>query len=236
MSATLTVLPLSVAAAAFAAAVFRPLRAFQAIALILSRAMYRVRLKGFEHLPDQGAALLVANHISYTDALLLGAFAPRPMRFVMDHRMFRSPLLGPFFRFVRAIPIAPAREDRACLEAAYEAIDEALANGELVCVFPEGRLTRDGEMDAFRPGVLRILERRPVPIYAAGLAGLWGSSFSYAHGRPGEKLFLRFRAPVAIHVGRVRGRGLEEMETKVTELIKQARCDAGASEHRPHAT
>ncbi|HJL26218.1 MAG TPA: MFS transporter, partial [Polyangiaceae bacterium LLY-WYZ-15_(1-7)] len=136
--------------------------------LLLARLVhlvYRVDVKGLrEHLPAEGAALVVANHASFVDAFVLEAVSPRPIRFVMDHRMARLPGLAWLFRLARVIPIASRKHDPALLAAAWEAIDEALATGEVVCVFPEGKCTRDGEVDVFRPGVERILARRPVPV------------------------------------------------------------------------
>jgi 1-acyl-sn-glycerol-3-phosphate acyltransferase len=177
------------------------LELLQGVARVGLRLCYRLDIRGMRSLPEEGAGLVVANHVSYTDAILLGAFAPRPMRFVMDHRVFRTPVLGYFFRLTRAIPIAPASEDARVKEQAFEAIHEALAAGELVCLFPEGKLTRDGQADRFRPGVERILERDPVPVYPVGLTGLWGSSFSYAHGRPGARFPARLRAAVSVRAG-----------------------------------
>jgi 1-acyl-sn-glycerol-3-phosphate acyltransferase len=106
------------------------------------------------------------------------AESPRPIRFVMDHRIFRTPFVGWLFRHAKAIPIAPAHEDAAMLARAYDACAQALADGELVCIFPEGKLTRDGEINPFRHGVTQIIERTPVPVVPMALRGLWGSVFS----------------------------------------------------------
>ena len=133
--------------------------------------------------PGEGAAVLVCNHVSYVDALVIGAASPRPIRFVMDHRIFALSPMRLFFRHAKAIPIAPARVDAAMLERAYEAIDAALAEGELVCIFPEGGITRDGSLQPFRPGVQRIVARRPVPVVPMALRGLWGSFFSRSGGQ-----------------------------------------------------
>ena len=95
-------------------------------------------------MPDEGAALLVCNHVSYMDALILAATVPRPVRFVMYYRIFNIPVLRWIFRTARAIPIAGAREDPALMQRAFDEIDATLAAGDLVCIFPEGALTRDG--------------------------------------------------------------------------------------------
>src|SRR5690606_23192166 len=121
---------------------------------------------------DEGPALLVCNHVSFMDALILGGCIRRPVRFVMYYRIFELPLLRFLFRTAKAIPIAGRKEDPVLLERAFDEVDRALANGELVCIFPEGGLTRDGAIAPFRPGVERILERRAVPVVPMALRGL----------------------------------------------------------------
>ncbi|CAG9274637.1 Lysophospholipid transporter LplT / 2-acylglycerophosphoethanolamine acyltransferase [Paraburkholderia unamae] len=148
------------------------------VAWVLVHTVYRVRLVHTERIPAEGAAVLVCNHVSYVDAIVIMAESPRPIRFVMDHRIFRSPFLGWVFRHARAIPIAPAHEDPTALDAAYDACAAALAEGDLVCIFPEGKLTRTGEMNPFRHGVTEILKRSPVVVVPMALRGLWGSAFS----------------------------------------------------------
>ena len=148
------------------------------IAWVLARTLYRVRSIETDRIPDQGAAVLVCNHVSFVDAIIIMGESPRPIRFVMDHRIFRIPLMNWFFRNARAIAIAPAREDPTMLEKANARIDAALADGDLVCIFPEGRITDNGELYPFKPGVRRIVERNPVPVIPMALRGLWGSFFS----------------------------------------------------------
>lgn len=161
------------------------------LAWLLVKTLYRLRVRGSNQIPDQGAALIVANHVSFADAVILMGSTPRPIRFVMDHRIFKTPLLGFIFRHSGAIAIAPAKENPELLEQAFARIDQALADGELVGIFPEGGITRDGEMQPFRPGVTRILQARPVPVIPMGLAGLWGSFFSRIEGRAMRKPFRR---------------------------------------------
>jgi 1-acyl-sn-glycerol-3-phosphate acyltransferase len=145
---------------------------------ILIHSVYRLRKSGLERIPDEGPAVLVCNHVSYVDALVISAACRRPIRWVMDHRIYALPLLNFFFRTVRAIPIAPAKEDPAALERAYDAVAQALSDGELVGLFPEGRLTPDGEMGVFRGGIQRILARSPVAVIPMALSGLWQSLFA----------------------------------------------------------
>jgi len=145
--------------------------------------MYRIRVRGLENIPEHGPAVIVCNHVSFMDALVIGGSVRRPVRFVMDHNIFKVPLMGFIFRTARAIPIAPAHEDPNALTKAFDRIDAELADGEIVCIFPEGKLTRDGEMNEFKRGVERILERRPVPVIPMALRGLWGSFFSRRDGK-----------------------------------------------------
>ena len=151
---------------------------------VLVNTMYRIKVRGLEHIPEHGPALIVSNHVSFMDALVIGGSVRRPVRFVMDHNIFRIPVMGFIFRTAHAIPIAPAREDPDALKKAFDRIDAELADGEIVCIFPEGKLTRDGEMSEFKKGVERILERRPVTVIPMALRGLWGSFFSRRDGKP----------------------------------------------------
>ena len=152
------------------------------VAWLLVKAVYRLRSEGVEHIPLNGPALLVANHVSFADAVILMGASPRPIRFVMDHRIFRSPLLGFVFRHCGAIPIASAKEDPALMEKAFAEVAAALADGQLVGIFPEGNITADGELQPFRPGVARVLAASPVPVVPMALSGLWGSFFSRIDG------------------------------------------------------
>ncbi|MBB5456740.1 MFS transporter [Paraburkholderia sp. Cpub6] len=150
------------------------------IAWLLVHTFYRIRLVHAERIPEQGAAVLVCNHVSFVDAIVIMAESPRPIRFVMDHQIFRSPFVGWLFRHAKAIPIASVHQDAALLARAYDLCAQALADGELVCIFPEGKLTRTGELNPFRHGVAEIVRRTPAPVIPMALRGLWGSVFSRA--------------------------------------------------------
>ena len=152
------------------------------IVWLLIHTVYRLRTEGLEHIPENGPAVIVCNHVSFVDALVIAAACRRPIRFVMDHRIFRWPVLSFVFRHSRAIPIAPAKEDPAMMEAAFAEVSKALAAGELVGLFPEGKITADGELCPFRPGITRILDANPVPVVPLALRGLWGSMFSRKDG------------------------------------------------------
>ena len=160
------------------------------LAWLLVHSIYRVRLEGLDHVPEEGACIIVCNHVSYVDAVVIAACVRRPIRFVMDHRIFRVPLLSWLFRTMRAIPIAPAREDAALKEAAFTEVRRALEAGEIVGIFPEGKLTDSGELNPFRPGVEQIVQVTPVPVVPMALRGLWGSFFSRAAS---GRAFARFR-------------------------------------------
>jgi 1-acyl-sn-glycerol-3-phosphate acyltransferase len=173
------------------------------VAWLMIRVLYRLRIDGVEeHVPDEGAAVLVCNHVSFMDALLLGGAVPRPVRFVMYYRIYRIPVLHWLFRTAGAIPIAGAKEDPALMERAFAEIDATLARGDLIGLFPEGGLTADGEIATFRPGIERILAARPVPVVPLALRGMWASMWSRRETRAGRsRLPRRFRARVELLAG-----------------------------------
>jgi 1-acyl-sn-glycerol-3-phosphate acyltransferase len=169
---------------------------------ILVNTLYRIKPQGLERIPDEGAALLVCNHVSYMDALIVGGVVRRPVRFVMYYKIFNIPGLRFIFRTAKAIPIAGRKEDPALLDRAFAQIDRALADGELVCLFPEGGLTRDGEIATFRSGLEQILARRPVPAIPLALRGLWGSVFNRRDSALGRsRLPRRLWSHIALAVG-----------------------------------
>ena len=161
------------------------------LAWLLIHAVYRLRTSGLEHVPEQGAAVVVCNHVSFVDAVVIMAACRRPIRFVMDHAIFRIPVLSFIFRTAGAIPIASRKEDPAMMERAFAEVAKALRAGELVGIFPEGRITDSGEVYPFRPGIERILEETPVPVVPMALQGLWGSFFSRKGGAAMTRPFRR---------------------------------------------
>ena len=148
----------------------------------LIHTLYRVEESGLDHVPLTGPAIVVCNHVSYVDALVIGAKLRRPVRFVMHKHIFRVPGLGLLFRLYKAIPIASAKSDPETLERALDQVADELARGQLVGIFPEGHLTHDGEIDVFRSGIEKMVERTPVPVVPIALQGLWGSFFSNCGG------------------------------------------------------
>jgi len=158
------------------------------IAWLLIHSVYRLEQKNLERIPEAGPALIVCNHVSFVDPVVIFAACRQPVRFIMDHRIFSTPILSFVFHSVRAIPIAPAKEDPEMMERAFAEADQALRAGEIVMIFPEGGITRTGELEPFRPGVRRILDANPVPVIPMALSGLWGSFFSRKGGAAMSKL------------------------------------------------
>jgi 1-acyl-sn-glycerol-3-phosphate acyltransferase len=170
---------------------------------MLVHSVYRLDKSGLEHVPDEGPALIVANHVSFVDALVIAAAVRRPVRFVMDHRIFGIPVLNFVFRTGKAIPIASSKEDPAMMQRAFDDVARALRDGNVVCIFPEGRITDTGEMHPFRPGLKRILEETPVPVVPVALRGLWGSFFSRAGGAAMRRPWrMRPFAKIGLAVGK----------------------------------
>ena len=188
------------------------------VAFLLTRCVYRFKVRGDENIPTKGAAILVCNHVSFVDAVLLMAASPRPIRFIMDSEIFRIPVLGWFFKLAKAIPIAPQRVDAAAYEQAFVQARAVLADGELLCIFPEGGITRNGELGEFKAGVMKLLQTSPVPVVPMALQNLWGSYFSRADGAAMRK---PFRRGVFSSVGLVAGAALAPSE--VTPAVLQER-------------
>jgi 1-acyl-sn-glycerol-3-phosphate acyltransferase len=160
-------------------------------ARVLAHTLYRFRVHGQEYIPQSGAAILACNHVSFIDAVLIMAASPRPVRFIMDYRIFANPFIGWFFRLCRAIPIAPKHEQPALYDSAFEACLNTLQNGELLAIFPEGGITRTGALQPLKSGILKITQQIPTPIIPMGLRNLWGSFFSRIEGAAMVKPFRR---------------------------------------------
>ncbi|MGE0330802.1 MAG: MFS transporter [Ramlibacter sp.] len=178
------------------------------VAWVASRLVYRFKVQGDENIPVEGAAIIVCNHVSFVDAVLLMAASPRPIHFVMDHRIFKLPVLGAMFRLAKAIPVAPQKDDPAVYEAAFECAAQVLRDGDLLAIFPEGGITRDGQLQPFKAGILKILERAKAdgvtaPVIPMALTNLWGSYFSRVEQVKGEQVAMvrPFRRGVFSRVG-----------------------------------
>ncbi len=168
---------------------------------LLIHSIYRVKTKGLEKIPQQGAAVLVCNHVSFVDALIIAGCIRRPVRFVMYYRIYQLPILHFIFKTAKTIPIASKHEDESQLKKAFDEIDQALLDGDLVCIFPEGKLTKNGEMNTFREGVEKIIARRAVPVLPMALHGLWGSAFSLHKANIFYRLLKGFKSCVGLHIG-----------------------------------
>ena len=197
---------------------------------VLIRVLYRLRFRGRQAVPARGAALVVCNHVSFMDALILGGGCPRPLRFLMDRPIYESRWLNWFFRIAGAIPVDSERCDPGGVRRALDEVSHALRQGEVVMLFPEGRLTPDGKVHRFRRGIDIILARDPVPVVPAGLAGLWGSWTSNRGGKALTKWPRRFRARVALYFGDPIPAGQAtraEMERRVATLKAKAEAEIG---------
>jgi 1-acyl-sn-glycerol-3-phosphate acyltransferase len=191
------------------------------IAFMISRCIYRFRVTGDHNLPTQGAAVLACNHVSFIDAVLLMAASPRPIYFVMDHRIFKTPVMGWFFKLLKAIPIAPRSEDPAMYEAAFESAAKVLREGDLLAIFPEGGITKNGELQPFKGGIMKILENAKrdgvdAPVIPMALTNLWGSFFSRAEG--GTAMVKPFRRGAWSRVGLNVGSAIRPSEVTPTTL------------------
>jgi 1-acyl-sn-glycerol-3-phosphate acyltransferase len=145
------------------------------VAKALVHVFYKIDHTGFDKIPERGPVLLIANHISYVDGLIVQAVCKRPVRFVIDQFIYEIPVVHYFLSLHKVIPILPRKEE---VEQALSRISELLEEGEVVCVFPEGRLTYTGNLGRFKPGIEWVIDRDPVPIYPIAIKGLWGSIFS----------------------------------------------------------
>ena len=169
------------------------------VAFLLTHVVYRFKVRGDQHIPTTGAAILVCNHVSFVDAVLLMAASPRPIRFIMDHRIFATPVLGTLFKLAKAIPIAPQKEDPVAYERAFAEARKVLAEGDLLCIFPEGGITKDGQLGQFKGGVMKVLQTHPVPVVPLALSNLWGSYFSRVE--KGSAMTKPFRRGLFSRVG-----------------------------------
>lgn len=192
---------------------------------LLLHLAYRLRFRGRGHIPASGPAIVVCNHVSFMDALVVGVASPRPLRFLMDKPIYESPWLNWLFRRVGAIPVDADRRDPGSVRQALAEVSRALRQGEVVMVFPEGRLTPDGEMQPFRRGLELILARDAVPVVPAGLAGLWGSWTSHRGGKALTRPPRRFRARVALYFGEAMAPG-EASRQRITARVSGLKDEA----------
>ena len=168
--------------------------------VLLTQTFYRLTVVGRSHIPLQGGALLVPNHVSFIDGLLLTAGLDRPIRFLVHASFYHHPLLNPLARAMKAIPISSSGSPRDILQSLRQA-GRYLDEGELVCIFPEGQITRTGGLLPFRSGFERIIKGKTVPIIPVHLDRVWGSIFSFIGGRFFTKWPERLPFPVTVSFG-----------------------------------
>ncbi len=178
-----------------------PAMTLRFIVWILSLFVYRVRIHGRKNLPERGGALLVANHVTWLDGILLTLVSSRPIRFLVYADYSRNPKLRWLAKQFQVIPVKAEDGPKAIVAALNEARDAAL-NGELVCIFPEGSLTRTGQMQPFQKGMMRIIKGTEIPVIPVYLDELWGSIFSFKGGRFFWKRPSQWPYPVSISFGK----------------------------------
>jgi acyl-[acyl-carrier-protein]-phospholipid O-acyltransferase/long-chain-fatty-acid--[acyl-carrier-protein] ligase len=168
---------------------------------LLTHSIYRIKIEGRDNIPARGGALFVSNHMSFVDACLLIASTDRSIRFVMFKDIYEHPLIHPFARILRCIPISSQLHPRDMIRSLRTAA-QAIQEGEVVCIFAEGQITRIGQLLPFRRGFERIMKGVNAPIVPVNLDGVWGSIFSFERGRFLWKLPRRIPYPVTVSYGK----------------------------------
>ncbi len=194
------------------------------LAWMLINLLYRIRISGSQNIPHDGPAVLVCNHVSFADALIIGGCVGRPVRFVMHYKIFQIPILKFIFESAKTIPIASARENAALLEESFDRIDAELKAGNIVCIFPEGGITTDGDIQKFRSGIEKIIERNAVPVVPVALCGLWGSWFSRQVGGGIRKIPGKLFSRIEVRAGEA-VRPSEVTAAKLELLVRTLRGD-----------
>ncbi len=169
---------------------------FRTLVLIVTRIIYKVRIENVENVPASGGVLLIANHISYADPAMIGAACPRPVRFIGFSGLTNSRFLKFIFKLTGVIPVSPTNAREAITKAA-----ECIAQGEVVCMFPEGAISRTGAMQGLKRGFELIAKRANAPVIPVSLDGLWGSIFSYERKKFFKKKPIRIPYPVTVNFG-----------------------------------
>ena len=162
---------------------------------------YRIRAKGLENIPHDGAAVLACNHVSFIDPLILGGYISRPVRLIMYYKIYNIPVLKWLFKAAKAIPIAGYKEDPEMYEKAFIEVKKALDEGDLVGIFPEGGLTSDGTIQPFKNGIEKIISETPVDVIPMSLSNLWGSLFSRKDKGVLKRRPRKFLAKIRLNVG-----------------------------------
>ena len=200
--------------------------ALRLAAYFLAHVIYRLKVTGEENIPAEGGVMMVCNHVSFVDWLLLAAAVKRPMHFVMWYTFFDIPIAHFLFKDAGAIPISSSKVKPEILRLAFVAIHEALERGEVVCIFPEGGLSKDGSIQTFRSGVEKMLHDMPVPVVPMALRGLWGGNFSQHHGGFWSRFRRRpLRSPIEVVIGKPVPPE-EASAAHLQELVQELRGDS----------
>ncbi|MCP4955438.1 MFS transporter [Photobacterium aquimaris] len=165
---------------------------------MITRVLYRIKSTGLNNIPQTGPAVLICNHVSFVDALLIGAASRRPIRFVMDKGIANLPLAKYFFKWAKTIPICSQKLSPEVYRNAFNQVEKELLDGHLVCIFPEGKITRTGELNDFKRGIEIIIARTPVPVIPMALKGVYGSIFSYQRKSNIITVIKRFRSQLEV--------------------------------------
>jgi acyl-[acyl-carrier-protein]-phospholipid O-acyltransferase/long-chain-fatty-acid--[acyl-carrier-protein] ligase len=166
----------------------------------VTNTIYRIRIVGRDNIPAKGGALFVCNHLSFADALLLIAAIDRPVRFLMLKDIYENRWIKPFAKILRAIPVSSDQRPRELLHS-LQAASDAIRNGEVVCIFAEGQITRIGQLLEFQRGFERIMKNVDAPIIPIALDGVLGSPTSFEHGRMVRRFPQRIPHPVTVSFG-----------------------------------
>lgn len=202
------------------------------VCFIVTRMIYRLRVDGHKNIPEEGPAVLVCNHISFVDWLIVASSVKRPVRFVMHYSFYKLPVVSFFLRGAKVIPIAGTKEDPKILDEAFVKIKATLDEGELICLFPEGQITKDGKLNTFRPGIERIISESKVPVVPMTLDGLWGSFFSRKYGKAASNISIipkTIWSKISLDIyppfepQSVSAKGLEDFTLKMLEEKNKAR-------------
>lgn len=172
---------------------------YRFLAKIITRSLYDIEYIGFEKLPESGPFIIIANHVSYIDGLLIQCGMKRNVSFIIDQYIYEIPMVKHFMQYTKPIPILPKKES---VGQALDEVSRILESGEVVGIFPEGQLTYTGNLGRFKPGIEWIIERDPVPIYPIALKGLWNSMFSRKYRHTKTRWFPKgFRGEIKIICG-----------------------------------
>lgn len=192
------------------------------IAAVITRLVYRVRFFGRDNIPATGGVLIICNHVSYADAPMLDTACARPIRFIMDRDFYNIWFLKPFCKLVRTIPISAEDPPKKIIASMIEA-KNALKAGEIVCIFAEGAMTRNGNLLPFKNGYERIARRTGCKIVPAYIGGMWGSIFSFYYGKTLSTLPKVFRRKAAIHFGKPLPNNATSQQ--IRQSIQELSCD-----------